>query len=131
MLLPNSGLRTAWEVLLCPFVGYECVVIPLQVVLPENGPPEVVVSIARIFWLLDLSLCFFTGYLDKEGRTEMRPWMVSKNYLMKWFHLDVVMLLLDWVELLVKVAVVGDCISAPSCKLMSRLKLLRILRICS
>jgi len=101
VLDPNSTRRACWDVASIVLVIYDMVMIPLQLFdLPESASIDVVSWTTRLFWTFDIFLSFITGILQPNGSIEMRPIRIAKNYLLTWFLVDMLIVCIDWVEVL-------------------------------
>jgi len=57
-------------------------------------------SVIAVYFLLDIVINFFVGYVDKEGLVVMHLAPIAKKYLSSWFILDIVASVpLEWMEL--------------------------------
>lgn len=101
-LHPQSNRRIAWDITGLCFVGYDVVIIPLQVFdLPEGEPFFLVMQmLGAIFWTLDIMFNFFTGFYSR-GILEVRPLSLVKHYLRTWFILDASIAATEWVDIIV------------------------------
>jgi len=102
MIRPSSLKRVAWDISSFLFVGYDSFMIPLQLVDP---PPSIffdmMLWITRFFWTLDIAMTCLTGYTDSSGAVVMAPGTVVRRYLRTWCVFDLMVVGLDWAELLI------------------------------
>jgi len=97
-LHPNSLFRAVVDFASLVMLGYDMMVIP--VVLAWDKQHVVLDHLAwmsTIFWTLDIFLSSITGYYRK-GELEMRSRKVFKHYLKKWFPIDSVVIVVDWLQ---------------------------------
>lgn len=96
-LRPDSLKRLSWDVITVLVVCYDCIVFPIDFVFSsfDGGKTVAVDTCITIFWTLDLPVCFLTGF-HTAGLVEMRLKAIARNYIRKWFVLDLFMVLLDW-----------------------------------
>eukprot|EP00747_Dinoflagellata_sp_TGD_P070237 gnl/TRDRNA2_/TRDRNA2_156500_c0_seq1.p1 gnl/TRDRNA2_/TRDRNA2_156500_c0~~gnl/TRDRNA2_/TRDRNA2_156500_c0_seq1.p1 ORF type:complete len:764 (+),score=128.89 gnl/TRDRNA2_/TRDRNA2_156500_c0_seq1:264-2294(+) len=126
----TSRKRMAWDWLGVALLGYDFVVIPLQVFELPYHPILVAMTWALpAFWGVDLFLNFRTSFED-GGTDERRQGRVARQYMKsRWFRFDVFMLLLDVAQLLVfTLALVVPNIDGRF-HLVRSLRLLRVLRV--
>eukprot|EP00747_Dinoflagellata_sp_TGD_P138734 gnl/TRDRNA2_/TRDRNA2_175821_c0_seq4.p1 gnl/TRDRNA2_/TRDRNA2_175821_c0~~gnl/TRDRNA2_/TRDRNA2_175821_c0_seq4.p1 ORF type:complete len:923 (+),score=86.24 gnl/TRDRNA2_/TRDRNA2_175821_c0_seq4:86-2854(+) len=97
---PNSWHTMCWEIFSLFLIAYDFVVIPLSVFsLPDHVIFPFMNWLIRIFWTCDCVLSFFTGYVDAEGRRVTKPSMVAGRYGKEQLPIDLVVVLLNWLEL--------------------------------
>mmetsp|Transcript_99955 Transcript_99955/g.174336 ORF Transcript_99955/g.174336 Transcript_99955/m.174336 type:complete len:160 (+) Transcript_99955:57-536(+) len=57
--------------------------------------------IIRIFWTMDIGVNFLTGFIRRDGLTEVRFAAIGKRYAKTWLA-DVCLVLSDWSEVLIE-----------------------------
>eukprot|EP00931_Biecheleriopsis_adriatica_P049698 TRINITY_DN28753_c0_g1_i1.p1 TRINITY_DN28753_c0_g1~~TRINITY_DN28753_c0_g1_i1.p1 ORF type:complete len:995 (+),score=148.19 TRINITY_DN28753_c0_g1_i1:51-3035(+) len=127
---PSSAKRIFWEFIGLLLVIYDIVVIPLQILQPEEDEFSFTMSwLCRLFWTADVIFSFFTGYISQhaQGMMEMRPSFVARHYLRTRFVLDLVIAGCDWCEVIVGLFA-GDE-SGNAFRLISMLRALRPVRL--
>lgn len=108
MLRPSSFKRVAWDIASFSLVGYDSMMIPLQMAdPPEMFLTTVMLWITRLFWTVDIVLTFFTGYTDAKGAIVVNPGDVVRRYLRTWFGFDLVVVGLDWTEIIISSGVLS------------------------
>lgn len=99
MIHPSSLKHICWDFVGLLFIGYDCIVVPLEVF---NPPASAILTamlwVLRIFWTLNIVMCFLTGVLLAEGTVEMAPRVVARKYVCTWFAFDVFLAVFDWAE---------------------------------
>jgi len=101
IMSPSSTRRVSWDLLSMVMVLYDVISLPLQ--LFEQPPTlfDFYMSwMTRLFWTVDVPLNLLTGFLRGDGFLEMRFREIAKAYLKTWCVLDVVIVLVDWLELI-------------------------------
>lgn len=98
---PSSPWRGVWDVMSCTLVFYDMVMIPLEFLDPDEMPFDVGMGwVARIFWTLDFPASLCTGYVRADGIVERRCHKVAKRFLKTWFLFDIIMICVEWLELI-------------------------------
>lgn len=101
LLMPSSTKRASWDILSLFLVSYDVIVLPLGFFkLPDSIFFTIMTWTTRLFWTCDIPMSVLTGYLRRDGTTEMRPRKILERYLYTWFALDMVIVLTDWFELI-------------------------------
>lgn len=136
IISPSARWRVCWDLAASPLVFYECIMIPLLFLeLKQEIVMTTISWIVRLFWTADMPISFLTGYLDREGRAELRPKKVVRHYVKTWFFLDILMLLGDWGEVFLggfssmNAARIGKIIR--TLRIMRMMRLMRLFRIAS
>lgn len=96
---PESRLRILCDTIGAILVAYESVAIPLQFFVLNSMFLSVMEWLIRLFWSYDLFLSAFTSFNRGNGKLERRPQRVFCHYVKGWFFFDLLMVLLDWAEL--------------------------------
>mmetsp|Transcript_39799 Transcript_39799/g.104115 ORF Transcript_39799/g.104115 Transcript_39799/m.104115 type:complete len:997 (-) Transcript_39799:35-3025(-) len=92
VLHPDSKRYLTWAGLLSLCVLYDLVVVPYRVVfgaLPK-GLYWYVDSFINLVFMIDVVLCFFTGYVEKNWQLQTDPRKVALHYARTWFLVDLV-----------------------------------------
>jgi len=128
MIHPSSSWRMAWDLLGAFLVTYECIMIPLQFLNLEETKALVVIAwLLRIYWTSDIPCSMCTGFHYPEGKAEMRPRKVMKNYFRTWFLFDFVMVSIDWIEVFMRG--LSGLSAARMGKNLKGLRMLRMVRL--
>lgn len=125
VLHPQSNWRIAWDIIGLVFVGYDLIMVPLQVFdLPEDEISFIVMGwLGAIFWTLDVPLNFVTGYYV-HGLLEVRWCRVVRHYLRTWFLLDISIVVTEAVDIIVA----GGATATSSVSVLRALRIVRCLR---
>eukprot|EP00928_Gymnodinium_smaydae_P048375 TRINITY_DN32330_c0_g1_i1.p1 TRINITY_DN32330_c0_g1~~TRINITY_DN32330_c0_g1_i1.p1 ORF type:complete len:941 (+),score=66.85 TRINITY_DN32330_c0_g1_i1:68-2824(+) len=128
ILSPTSFIRVAFDVVSVVFLLYELAVTPY--ILAWDPPfNEVMLGTCAVtaFWTLDLLMSFQTGYFQ-HGTLVMEPRKVRRRYLRTYFGADLLLVVLDFLNLLVHIAL--DGLTGSSAIRLARLaKITRVLRL--
>lgn len=128
MIHPNSTPRACWDVGSLFLVSYDTITIPLLLFdMPPNPFSNFMAWLTRIAWSIDLVLTFFTGYLKSDGNVELRPTRVCWRYMTTWLLLDVIVVGIDWFE--VVISSVGAAAFARIGKTGRIVRILRLIRL--
>jgi len=124
---PNSRSRLVWEAFGLPVLGYDLVLIPMQVFdLPQCLFTDVMSWSTLLYWSCDLVASFFVGYYTDDGKLIMNQCKIVKRYMLSTFCLDFFIVSIDW--LLVAMGSITS--SAFETMGIARIgKLLRVLRV--
>lgn len=99
--LPSSKKNVFWKIGGLFLLLFDVAVVPMEIFkLPDNWFLETAMWIIRCYWLLDMAMCFTTGYFKSQGSIELRFFKVAKHYLQTWFLFDFACILCDWLVLL-------------------------------
>lgn len=101
VIMPNSALRTTWDLMSLLIVSYDIWIIPMRFF--EMGAStffDIMVWLTRLFWTTDMCLSFRTAFVKSTGDIEARPAKIVRRYLKTWFLLDMIIVLSDWLELI-------------------------------
>jgi len=108
VISPSSPRRSCWDIISLVLVIWDLFMIPMGLfALPETMFLTVADWITRIFWTMDMPLSFISGYVTHSGSIEMRPSRIIRKYLRTWFCLDLVVVGVDWLEVLMSAFVEG------------------------
>lgn len=91
VLLPESGLRTLWEIFGLFFIIMELLCLPYRLVfqVPAEGAFALLEDMGIFYFLIDVSLNIFTGY-TKDGLLITHPGNAMRHYFKGWFWIDLV-----------------------------------------
>lgn len=129
ILLPDSPLRTLWDLLLFAVTLSFAILGPLQLVYPQQGKIYYVYSgvfLTSIF-LADMILNFRTAYYQR-GELVSDPASISRHYLRSWFALDLLSILpLEFIAGAIPVEYGDHAIDlAPALRLIRLVRLLHL-----
>lgn len=127
---PNSITRGFWDTASFCLIVYDVVMIPFQLFDPgDHLVLDAMAWFTRFFWTIDMIMSVNTGYATKDGNFDMRHSTILRRYVRTWFGLDLMLVSLDWLELLwsgsssLGVARVGK-----AARVFRILRMLRVLR---
>ncbi len=74
------------------FVLYNVMTVPMDIGLdlPNNSYRKWFENFIDLFFICDVTLNFFTGYIDGNRRLIMNQKKIIKNYMKLWFWIDIV-----------------------------------------
>jgi hypothetical protein len=134
LLHPNCVTRGVWEVFSLFLVVYDIVWIPLQLMEPEDNVVTVMMEwTTRLYWTADIGASCITGFVTTDGFIELRPRRIVFRYIKTWFGLDLMVVGIDWIEILWSAAQgagyarIGR--AARAFRIIRMVRLLRLLRI--
>lgn len=90
MLHPEAKFKLLWLIFGFGLIVFESFAIPVYVafdIMPE-GPAYVVESVVNAFFLCDISLQFFSSYLDHSGNLVVSHRQVASSYIRTWLIPD-------------------------------------------
>ena len=120
-LQPDSLRRLIWDLLSVVTMCYDLVLIPWNAVFGKLDTDPIALNVMiAVFWTLDIILSFLTGY-HKSGLVEMRPKAIARNYLRKWFVMDLLVVAADWTLLLIAVQARSSIVQTARIARVSRL----------
>lgn len=94
---PNDPKRIGWDLFSVAVVMYDLITIPLTVFqMPPNSIMDTLDWVTTLFWSCDILWSFLTGY-HNGGAVEMRPRAIAKQYILRWFIVDVAIVVTDWI----------------------------------
>jgi hypothetical protein len=104
MLVPNrlavspySSKRMFWEIVGACVLVYDIGIITLQVFDPPVTTFTTVMAyIILWYWTFDIVVSFFAGYFQDDGELVMNLRSIARRYMTRWFLLDIVLVLVDW-----------------------------------
>lgn len=130
VLQPGSGRRLFWDFIGLFLIAYDITVIPLQFFDPfQNEATRALAWFARVFWTCDIPLGFMTGFMFQDGDYEMRLSKIAGRYFRTWLVVDVVIVLVDWIDLAMQNAGMGNVSTARMGKTVRIMRMLRIVRL--
>jgi len=134
VLEPNSKSRFLWEALSTLMVFYDLIWLPLLVFdPPETLMTAVMTWVCRLFWTSDIGMSSLTGFTTNDGILETRPLVIFRRYFKTWFPLDVVIVIVDWLELIFDEAQGGSVARigrvSRGFRIARMVRLLRVLRL--
>mmetsp|Transcript_8043 Transcript_8043/g.15026 ORF Transcript_8043/g.15026 Transcript_8043/m.15026 type:complete len:1104 (+) Transcript_8043:76-3387(+) len=102
MLHPSSTKHLMWDMFGLALLAYDCVLIPLEVYeIADTGFILGMAWTIRMYWTASIFKSFITGYLKNDGAVEMRFALVARRYCLTWLPMDLVVVLVDWAEVVV------------------------------
>lgn len=131
---PNSIRRGTWEGISLALVIYDIIFIPMQLL----EPPESVFTramewVTRMFWTGDMAASLLTGFTTTDGFIEMRRWPILKRYMRTWLGLDLMIVGVDWMEILWNAAAGAGygriARASRAFRIIRMIRLLRLLRL--
>jgi len=132
VVYPYAPGRSAWDIMSLFFVVYDMVMIPMGMFdLPEATFLLVMQWMTRVFWTLDMPLSFVSGFVTSDGTIEMRPSKICRRYVRSWFCLDVLVVGVDWLELVMSAFAEGLGIArlGKASRIFRILRMIRLLRL--
>lgn len=98
VMSPIGYPRLCWNGLSLVIICYDLFMIPMQAFGVGDEAGFVAVEwMATFFWLIDLFLCFRTGYFVGSN-IEMRPRLIAIRYVKTWLLVDLVIVTLELVS---------------------------------
>lgn len=85
----NSNIKKVWDILGLVFIVYLTFQIPFSLTFLNYQEMTGILTITEIFFVLDLVLNFFTGYI-KRGDHIVSLNLIAMHYLKTWFLIDFV-----------------------------------------
>jgi hypothetical protein len=128
---PDCAGRIFWDIMSLALVIYDMITIPLYFLdLPSYVFMTAMAWTTRLFWTLDVSANFMTGFVAPDGEIDLRPPMIARRYLKTWFGIDFVLILVDYLELLwSKAGGLGYARIAKSSRVFRIIRMIRLLRV--
>jgi len=133
---PGSTRRLTWDILGMLLIGWDLIILPLQVFEPDPNPlTEVMAWLTLTFWTCDIPSSFCVGFYYK-GAIMMHAPVIAKRYLRSWFFFDVSVVGADWVITLLtfdsgsnKATGVGQLKMGRALRFLRMMRLLRLLKV--
>jgi len=131
ILSPTSWVLIFWNLMFILVLGYELVVMPLQVFNLNHGSGFLFVMqwSTVIFWSVDLVLTFFVGFFDEDGFLVLSRKKIAMHYFKTWLVPDVVVVTIDWLMIISGTSTIQVVGILRMGKLFRYIRVLRILRI--
>jgi hypothetical protein len=127
---PQSLSHISWDCFGALLVAYECVMCPMQLLkLPTSVFVMVMMWVIRVYWSLDLFLCFRTGYENNDGHVEKVPSRIALRYLRTWFPFDFVLISCDWAEAVIEGYFEDVTAVRPVLKILRMFRMARMMRV--
>jgi hypothetical protein len=128
---PSSRKVFTWELTGLGCIIFDLCWIPMKFLDPaETASTRAAAWIVRVFWSFNIWISFITGYLDHKGVSIMDPMKIGVRYAKTWLLFDVVVVILDWLELLVADDLKdGDDSFFQAARILICIRLLRVLRL--
>jgi len=102
MLHPDSRFLVMWLLIGFTFIIFEAFSIPLSLAfsIKAAGGYFWFVSVINSYFLVDIPINFFSGYVDGNGSLTMKPSKTARRYLASGFVPDVISALpWEWIDL--------------------------------
>ncbi|CAK9039765.1 cGMP-gated cation channel alpha-1 (Cyclic nucleotide-gated cation channel 1) (Cyclic nucleotide-gated channel alpha-1) (CNG channel alpha-1) (CNG-1) (CNG1) (Cyclic nucleotide-gated channel [Durusdinium trenchii] len=130
VLGPRNGIQLLWSFVGSIFILWDLVTIPLEMYdIPKFlAFLEVFGYVTFGFWILDMPTHLIFGR-EINGKVELRPWKLAREYLYSWFFLDLLVISIDVGLMLLQEAMSGGWRSARFLRTLRLLRLLRLLRV--
>lgn len=103
MIKPGSSTNIIWDVIGLLAVAWDCVAVPLVI---GFDPPDFFSTtsapswMGRVYWTINIAVCFVTGYVDHTGTLVMDRQRIAKRYAKSiWLPLDAFIVSTDWLEI--------------------------------
>jgi hypothetical protein len=132
---PHARARICWDSAGLLFVLYDIITLPFFLTFQpaETFFQTFMIWLTRIFWTIDIPNTFFTGFMTPEGAVIMHARLIMRRYLTTWFLADLMIVLIDWCELIMaqddtSVNLFQASGSARGIRLVRILRLVRLLR---
>eukprot|EP00931_Biecheleriopsis_adriatica_P024060 TRINITY_DN15082_c0_g2_i2.p1 TRINITY_DN15082_c0_g2~~TRINITY_DN15082_c0_g2_i2.p1 ORF type:complete len:931 (+),score=181.71 TRINITY_DN15082_c0_g2_i2:33-2795(+) len=131
MLQPYGRKHLAWEIIGSVLLCYDIFMVPFSVAFepPTTVWTATMLWIIRIFWTMDLFICFFTGYIDEQGVTVLNMYKVARRYASSQFPLDLLIVVFDWLDVIIGVRATGILKSWRLVRVMRLVRLRKATRI--
>eukprot|EP00930_Biecheleria_cincta_P048709 TRINITY_DN33988_c0_g1_i1.p1 TRINITY_DN33988_c0_g1~~TRINITY_DN33988_c0_g1_i1.p1 ORF type:complete len:714 (+),score=91.84 TRINITY_DN33988_c0_g1_i1:264-2144(+) len=127
---PDSAVATVWDVAASIFIMHDFVVMPLS---SFQTAYEMVESplrhLASIFWVLNVFVRFFIGYMDKYGHPVTSFSKVARRYVWTWLGFDVFLVVVDFLPFVLGGHSGKGVISVRTLLALRLIRLLRIARL--
>jgi len=129
---PNSASRLIFECVTVVICMYDAIVVPYELAWePQRSLASTVVSASTVlFWWSEMTLNFFTGYLD-QGVLVLDLKLTAFRYFSTWFAMDLFINVVDTAILVLDIFALTEALgsSASSLKYLRMGKLNRLARI--
>mmetsp|Transcript_133386 Transcript_133386/g.231710 ORF Transcript_133386/g.231710 Transcript_133386/m.231710 type:complete len:1019 (-) Transcript_133386:147-3203(-) len=129
---PQASLRLFWLILSFFFITVEVFAIPFYIAFDVSpaGMMFIVTSASNGYFLVDILITFFTGYMDNNGTLVMAPGRIFRNYVLTWFAMDFISAIpWDWMpSALINEQVVRPFRFARAIRLLHLIRLVRLMK---
>ncbi|CAK0824637.1 unnamed protein product, partial [Prorocentrum cordatum] len=91
MIKPGSSTNIIWDVIGLLAVAWDCVAVPLAFFDPPDffSTTSAPSWMGRVYWTINMAVCFVTGYVDHTGTLVMDRQRIAKRYAKSiWLPLD-------------------------------------------
>eukprot|EP00747_Dinoflagellata_sp_TGD_P099849 gnl/TRDRNA2_/TRDRNA2_167870_c0_seq3.p1 gnl/TRDRNA2_/TRDRNA2_167870_c0~~gnl/TRDRNA2_/TRDRNA2_167870_c0_seq3.p1 ORF type:complete len:786 (+),score=99.25 gnl/TRDRNA2_/TRDRNA2_167870_c0_seq3:80-2359(+) len=135
VLDPDSKVRATWDIVIMVLVGWDVFHVPFSLFDSPMGPFfDFMTWMIRIFWTLDMGMSLITGFYQSDGSICKNTKQIARRYLRTWFTLDVLVVGLDWLEVLLTRFSSGLSLARwarlkVAMRLMRSVRLLRLARV--
>lgn len=101
ILAPTSPVRMFFDCCSVVVLVYDLISIPWMLAwdIPVEGVWRILSQVVLCYWLWDVVINFRTGYYDK-GEVQLDPGKIARNYVYRWFVLDVFLVCTDLLNVL-------------------------------
>lgn len=128
-VMPDSILRTSWDMASVAVLCYDAVMIPLSVFhIGFKGHFVWMQVLISLFWTCDIGLSFISGYYE-VSKVELRLSKIAHRYIRRTFMLDVFLVSIDWVFMVADSLDSGAARMLRMGRLFGSVKALRLLRL--
>eukprot|EP00811_Abedinium_folium_P018071 NODE_2699_length_2163_cov_14.545187.p1 GENE.NODE_2699_length_2163_cov_14.545187~~NODE_2699_length_2163_cov_14.545187.p1 ORF type:complete len:592 (+),score=118.73 NODE_2699_length_2163_cov_14.545187:165-1940(+) len=130
MCHPSSAVRIAWEAISMLTIAHDILTMPLMAFgYDKIDPPGTIMRyFTSIFWTCDFCFSFWVGHYLIDGRLEMRPSIVARNYLRTWLVPDLCIVAADWTLMFFHVSAKIASVARLS-KTVRMVRIIRMLRL--
>lgn len=131
MIHPQSNGRLFWDFAGILWLGFDIIMLPLQVFpLPQSTFVDVMNILSNTYWTADMGASFLTGTYDKSVIV-MTLRKVAKRYVSgPWFVFDLFLVLIGWaISVMETVSNMGSMQMARALRTARFLRVLRYLRL--
>lgn len=129
ILNPTGHFRNLWDFIGIGLLTLDTMILPVQFVNEDfySQYPSLAVNsrIAAFYWLTDIVLSFFTGYLKKGALVTSRR-KIAWNYVRSWFLPDIIVTIID---ITLEFSTDMSKANRASTRILRLLRLLRVVRL--
>lgn len=131
---PNHPGRGAWDIITLVLVVYDVIMMPLMFFeLETHAFMDVASWVTRLFWTTDIPLTFWSGFVTRTGHVERNRGVIARQYLRTWFVIDLLIVVLDWIEVIIEAILSGHGVKMGRLGRLTRtfrmIRMLRLLRL--
>jgi len=124
VLSPMSTVRMVWDLIGVFVLAYDLIEIPMQVFSPPTNLLQIFCGwFTLLYWTLDMGVSCVTGFWDKDGHLVLVHRRILWRYFTTWFPLDVIVLSVDWMQVLIL-----DASAETTAKNVGLARIARVLR---